>query len=318
MKFGSGKNNKIYYYIVNGIRYSLPDSICRRRLAGKLSEFNSLTDEDKEYVKERVAYYNKLQIKHALSVNAKRLSDFKLKGERSAYFFDTYEYTRWFDKSNKIDYLFGDIIHIPDTPSIVKSRPIEGANENSVLLNLVKCRHFTFLNDRIPFRKKMDKFIFRGHIIRKPNRVKFMEMFFGHPMCESGIISPSPQFPKEWVKESISLWSHLEYKFVMALEGNDVASNLKWIMSSNSVAVMPKPKYETWFMEGKLIPNYHYIEIKDDFSDLIERVDYYIEHPELAEEIIGNAHKYIEQFKNGKRERLISLMVLDKYFKDTS
>ena len=39
-------------------------------------------------------------------------------------------------------------------------------------------------------------------------------------------------------------------------------------MSSNSVAVMPRPKYESWFMEGRLQPGVHYIEIKDDYSDL--------------------------------------------------
>jgi RNase adaptor protein for sRNA GlmZ degradation len=101
----------------------------------------------------------------------------------------------------------------------------------------------------------------------------------------------------------------------MAIEGNDVASNLKWVMSSNSVAVMPRPTYETWFMEGRLIPNYHYIEVKPDFSDVEERLNYYIQHPEEAEEIIRNAHSYVDQFRDEERERLISLHVLDKYFK---
>lgn len=55
---------------------------------------------------------------------------------------------------------------------------------------------------------------------------------------------------------------HLDYKFIMAIEGNDVASNLKWVMSSNSLAVMPRPTCETWFMEGTLIPDYHYIEVR--------------------------------------------------------
>lgn len=73
---------------------------------------------------------------------------------------------------------------------------------------------------------------------------------------------------------------HLDYKFIMAIEGNDVASNLKWVMSSNSLAVMPRPTCETWFMEGTLIPDYHYIEVKDDFSDLEEKLNYYIAHPE--------------------------------------
>ena len=49
-------------------------------------------------------------------------------------------------------------------------------------------------------------------------------------------------------------------------------------MSSKSVAVMPKPKFESWFMEATLIPNFHYIEIKDDYSDLNDKLEYYIEN----------------------------------------
>ena len=66
------------------------------------------------------------------------------------------------------------------------------------------------------------------------------------------------------------------------MEGNDVASNLKWVMSSNSIAVMPKPKYETWFMEGLLIPDQHYILIKDDYSDLETRLKFFLDHPQKA------------------------------------
>jgi hypothetical protein len=110
---------------------------------------------------------------------------------------------------------------------------------------------------------------------------------------------------------------HLDYKFILCLEGNDVASNLKWVMSSNSLSVMPKPKYETWFMEGTLIPNFHYVLIKDDYSDLEERLVYYSEHTDEALKIIENAHQYISQFKNKKQEDLISLLVIKKYFVNT-
>ena len=78
---------------------------------------------------------------------------------------------------------------------------------------------------------------------------------------------------------------------------------------------MPRPSCETWFMEGTLIPNYHYIEIKPDFSDLEERLQYYMAHTDEAQAIIEHAHEYIEQFKNKKREQLISLLVLEKYYK---
>jgi spore maturation protein CgeB len=71
-------------------------------------------------------------------------------------------------------------------------------------------------------------------------------------------------------------------------------------------------------MEGTLIPNYHYIEVKPDFSDLEERLQYYIAHPVEAEAIIQHAHEYVSQFRDKKREQLISLLVLKKYFEITN
>ena len=104
----------------------------------------------------------------------------------------------------------------------------------------------------------------------------------------------------------------------MCVEGVDVATNLKWVMSSNSIAVMPRPSVESWFMEQKLIPDYHYIEIDKNFSNLEERLDFFIKNPSKCHEIIINANNYVKQFKNKKREELISLLVLEKYFYFTS
>ena len=71
-------------------------------------------------------------------------------------------------------------------------------------------------------------------------------------------------------------------------------------------------------MEGKLKPDYHYIEIKPDFSDIEDKLKYYIEHPDEAQKIIDHAHQYVAQFQDKKRERLISLLVLQKYFEMTN
>ena len=59
-------------------------------------------------------------------------------------------------------------------------------------------------------------------------------------------------------------------------------------------------------------------EVKYDFSDLEERLTYYIQHPEEAEAIIRHAHEYVAQFQDKKREKLISLLVLKKYFDITN
>ena len=144
-----------------------------------------------------------------------------------------------------------------------------------------------------------------------------MNRWMGHPMVDAASTNRSETHP-EWQKPKLTIGEHLDYKFIMSLEGNDVASNLKWVMSSNSIAVSPRLTQETWFMEGTLVPNYHYIEVRDDFSDLEERMQYYIGHPDEAEAIIRHAHDYVRQFQDKQQEKLISLLVLKKYFDITN
>lgn len=310
----SGKNPKFIYYAKGFLNLMIPKSLFRIRLQAVLKSV--ILRKDKEYIKTRVDYYNKLSEVKALPDQAKSLDQHKL-GRQKVYFFDTYEFTRWFSKDYKWGFCPGDVTYVPSYPSVVKSRPLIADNKNSIILKLDKVRHFIFVKDKMSFEQKQNKVIFRGKVKGKPSRKLFMEMYFNHPMCDLGDVSKHTVDPQEWQTEKKTIREHLDYKFIMALEGNDVASNLKWVMSSNSIAVMPKPTCETWFMEGTLIPNYHYIEIKPDFSDLEERLNYYIAHPKEALEIIGHAHEYVEQFKNNKRERLIALLVLDKYFKMT-
>ena len=59
----------------------------------------------------------------------------------------------------------------------------------------------------------------------------------------------------------------------------------------------------------------YYIEIKRDFSDIEERLNYYISHPDEALSIIRHAHEWVNQFRDTRRETLISLLTLDKYFR---
>ncbi len=312
----SGKNPKLPYYIRSYIKVLLPKFIFQSRLKQKLNSISSR--EDAKYINLRVNYYNKLQTKNELPEFSKRISEFKKgNGVSSVFFLDAYTIISWFKGSFKWNFVPGDVTHIPDVPSIVKSRPIAGNNENSVLLKLVKVRHFIFIKDNLKFSEKSNKLIFRGKVDGKPHRIAFMEKYFKHPLCDLGNITKNNNYPREWTVAKSTIYDHLKFKFILALEGNDVASNLKWIMSSNSVAVMPKPIYETWFMEGKLKANYNYIEIKRDFSDLEERLNYYINNPEQAIQITKNANKFVSQFFDLKREHLIGLSVMNKYLEMT-
>jgi len=314
--FRGDKNNKFLYYLKNNLRWALvPNGFYRRQLDATLAELPRRAD--REYIERRVAYYNKLNVLTPLPQDAPSLAEHRYRFRNiSTYFFDTFEYTRWFSPTLRWKHLPGDVVHVPEVASIVKSRPVAGDNARSVLLNLNKLRHFIFIKDPIPFDAKQPKAIFRGAVYRAL-RKRFFERVFGHPLCDIAATGAKPEAPREWLGKKLSIRDHLNYQFIFALEGNDVASNLKWVMSSNSAAVMPAPVYETWFMEGRLLPNVHYIEVKSDFSDVEERLRYYMAHPEEAKAIVRNAHDHVAQFQDPKRERLISLLVLQKYFRMT-
>ena len=318
----SGKNSKLRYYLTSYLWILTPHcllSLFRKMVLSKVSQ-----RDDREEISQRVDYYNKLQrstIDHsAFQQQAICLAKQKKTGQ-SVYYLDSFRYAKAFPLNNKWKLLPGDITNIPEVPSIVKSRPIDANNANAVLMKLDRVRHFLFVNDPLRFTEKANKVVFRGLIGQfdsntlKQNRYDFVKKFFGNPHFNIGVID---KHLTEWYTEKMTIREHLDYKFIMALEGNDVASNLKWIMSSNSIAVMPRPKYETWFMEGTLIPNYHYIEVKPDYSDLEDRIDYYISHPDEAQAIINHAHEHVNRFRNARRECIISLLVLDKYFRMTS
>ncbi|HTG55567.1 MAG TPA: glycosyl transferase family 90 [Niabella sp.] len=269
---------------------------------------------DIEYLKDRVNYYNKLETITPIGDEAPAIETFKRleKPDKfSTYHHDSLEYLIYYKPELRLNYVFGDITYVPDSPSIIKSRPVK-ANENSVVLKLDRTRHYRFVEDEIPFENKKNILISRG-AVEQPHRAAFYKMYFEHPLCDLGHVCPRGGYD-EWVKPYMSISEQLQYKFVLSLEGFDVATNLKWVMSSSSIAIMPRAKYETWFMEGRLIPDQHYICIKDDYSDLEEKLDYYINHPQEAMEIIKNANEYVRQFQNAKQERIINLLVLDKYF----
>ena len=303
--------SKELYYIVNFLKFTIPQSLYKQKLP-KLIDENNI--KDAEYVLKRVNYYNKLSKPFKLT-NPTSISNFKFRHKHSTYYFDTYELTKYFNKKYAFNYEFGDIVKVPEEPTLLKSRPINGENQNSVILKLNKIKHYGFVNDKIDFRDKKDLLIWRGNVTNnKVKRINFFKAHFENKLCDIGITARKFS-EKQWFKDKMTVHEQLKYKFILSLEGHDVATNLKWVMSSNSIAVMPTPVYETWFMEGTLMPDFHYIHVKDDYSDLDEKLNYYLNNPDKALEIINNAHEYVEQFKNKKREKLISLLVLDKYFK---
>lgn len=312
----SGKNSKFAYYLRGYSSLLIPPCIWRAQREGLLAQITQR--EDEAYIRKRIDYYCRLDTPCALPETYPTIGEQRIPRKQKVYYFDSREITRYFAPSLRWALLPGDITYVPEVPSIVKSRPLTEDVRNSTLLKMDKVRHFIFVDDPLRWEDKKPMAIFRGKAAGKQSRLDFMRMYFGSNICDCGDVSRPGTVPQEWQTKKKTIREHLEYRYIMALEGNDVASNLKWVMSSNSIAVMPKPSCETWFMEGTLIPGYHYIEIKSDFSDLEEKLAYYNTHPEEAKQIIAHAHEFTDQFRNSARERLIALGTMDKYLRNVN
>ncbi len=303
------KNDRIGYYLKSYGGLLLPDAVFRRKTEKLLARYPELP----EALIVRLHYYCKLETPCELKgpVSLKKFRYHK----KTAYFFDLYPHVRAFPKDAHFHAIFGDVVVVPEQPSFVKSRPIYGDNHNSVLMKLDAVRHFTFVDDSQPFRTKRADLVWRGRLhldVAKERRLDFLQQFAAKRHFDIGHINGGDVYPK-YRKPRMSIDEQLQFKYILSLEGVDVATNLKWIMSSNSLCFSQSLKYETWYMEGRLQPGVHFVEIADDFSDVEEKIDYYERHPEEAEQIIANAKEYTRQFLDPDVEDLLAHHVIKRY-----
>ncbi len=301
---------KLLYYAKH-ITLSLIPRVCfERRLKFELEK---AAKHDLDELMERVDYCNRIRDSFELDDTAVSLKRFRLKGNPSAYYYDLRQYLRYFPGDCRIAYRFGDVNTVPDQPAFVKSRPIaaDESNANSILMKFDEIRHFRFVEDRLTFSEKANIAVFRGSCSQE-HRLRFVETCHAMPGTDIGDTWGGHRGMPYW-KPYLDRSGQLRNKFIISVEGNDVATNLKWILSSNSLCMMTKPRYETWFMEGSLVPDWHYVLLREDYADLPEKVEYYTRHTEEALAIIGNARKYAARFFDRETEKLVSLLVVRKY-----
>ena len=222
----NGKNPKWKYYLYSYIRLRIPAWYLRRKLRSTLAKATYRSDYAD--ILERRNYYCKLGPATAIPSDATPIADVKIKGQK-VYPLDTLRFARWFDLSNKISLLPGDIIHIPQEPSIVKSRPIGDNNANSILLCLDAVRHFILLKDKIPFAQKIDKALFRGRTRGNALRTKLMEDYINSSLIDVGDVDKPGRIPEEWRVLKLTIPEQLKYKFIIALEAT------MWQVTSNGL-----------------------------------------------------------------------------------
>ena len=223
----------------------------------------------------------------------------------------------------------GDVTYNTKLPIITKTRPCE-RNETSqnIILNLDKTRHWykpikeVEQND-IAFEKKNDKIIWRG----EPNgflntnyracRKKLSTMFHKH-VNENIDIGFVHDYENLKGRGFLSIQEQLQSKFIVSVEGGDVATNLKWILYSNSVCLMPNPTMCSWYMEDLLQEWVHYVPLADDFSDIEEKYNWCLENMDKCQEISENASKFLSIFLDSDFEAKVRDYIGLQYVENVS
>ena len=126
-----------------------------------------------------------------------------------------------------------------------------------------------------------------------------------------------PERWSQYVKAKLSRRQMQDFRYIISVEGNDKDSGLNWKLGSGRVVMMAKPTATSWLMETRLVPGVHYVLLKDDFSDLEERVQWCEAHPLDAKRIAGNAIAFMRQFADERAELMLEGAVLRHYFKRT-
>ena len=212
---------------------------------------------------------------------------------------------------------------MPSIITIVKNRD-RNENKGVILRCLDLDRHWEFYYDKpkdISFDDKKDIIIWRGvstgKLSNPGNRFDLVKKWYNvDPQIDigfNGIVQGKDEYRK-YLKETQHPPQMLKNKYILSVEGNDKDSGLNWKLNSNSVVLMPKPLSTTWLMERKLIPNHHYILLKNDFSDLKAKLNWCMKNKKKCKNIIKNANNYMSQFSNKEIEEKLEEDVIKLYF----
>jgi hypothetical protein len=218
--------------------------------------------------------------------------------------------------------LLGDVEKKVDPITFVKNR--WDSTDGVILFSLNQKRHWDkFYNPPIdiPFEHKQNILFWRGATTGKPhypgNRFDLVKRWFKqNDLVDVGFskICQGMHSFKHFILDKASEEQFLQFKYILSVRGNDKDSGLQWKLNSNSIVFMPKPTIDTWLMESTLIPNFHYILIKDDFSDILDKIIWCNNHPHLCKQISIHAKSFMRQFFRIQSQLFIQRVIFIFYF----
>jgi len=196
----------------------------------------------------------------------------------------------------------------------------------------------------IPWENKENKAVWRGaptgylednysefnKLCESLPRCRLAQNYFNSSILDVGLKNFGPfkrqyKIPNHLFKPGMSMEAQLKYKAIIIIEGNDVATGLKWALYSRSVVLMPIPERMSYAMEEWLEPWVHYVPIKmrrDEAGlvpDVEEKLQWVLDNDEEARKIAERATLFIHDLLfdseySEKENTMVKEMIMERYF----
>lgn len=98
------------------------------------------------------------------------------------------------------------------------------------------------------------------------------------------------------IVERMHMSQQAAYKYVIAIEGAAAADRLYWQLFSGSVVLVPDSPWSVFAVTDLLQPFVHYVPIRYDLSDLVEKVVWLQAHDDEARAIASNALSFAQRY----------------------
>lgn len=212
-------------------------------------------------------------------------------------------------------------------PLLVKTRTLDHtANQQTgILMQVNSKRHWHWLSEpkaaEPVWSRKKEGLVWRGSTTGLSDNLNVRYWYVSSLYADHDVgFSQGVQGRSSWAepppngfgRPRMDMGEQMQYKYLLSLEGNDVATDLKWKLASGSVVMMPPPTKEGWLMEGRLQPWVHYIPL-DGPADVPRKLEWARTHQEWCEGIAANATQYMQQFIEPQREKDILNSLLLRY-----
>ncbi len=144
----------------------------------------------------------------------------------------------------------------------------------------------------------IDKAVWIGDINNSPDDLRRMLYLLGEKHSEQLEIINSTGFWKQssdsLIKKFIPMTDLPKYKYLIDIRGWSFYARMTRLLQMSRVVLRVESIYREWYDE-LLIPMKHYVPIKADMSDLLEKIEYLDSRPDVYMEIVEGARSFAEK-----------------------